>query len=188
MTNFRLILLDHITCEIGTKLCHMHCGVFLSVLLINQMWCDEAKWVRIRQYWYLDATSNTFEFPLYFIVLSSTKNGCISGAVSSFIFYGDTFVGFNPVTVRIKFCSWMLNLINRKLYSGLLLKEHYKLHSLSVTHYCCCESLLDDHAHYRARVAHPCLHALECPSAWCKNKTRPKNFYRDNRHRLTIEI
>ena len=33
-----------------------------------------------------------------------------------------------------------------------------------------------------------CVYTLmECPSAWCKNKTRPKNFYRDNRHLMIAE-
>ena len=33
----------------------------------------------------------------------------------------------------------------------------------------------------RVHDAHPFYTLMECSTAWCKNKTCPKNFYRDNR-------
>ena len=41
-------------------------------LEIYYMWCDQAKWVGTRLYWFLDH-HNSVQFPLYFIVLSITK-------------------------------------------------------------------------------------------------------------------
>ena len=37
------------------------------------MWCDQAKWVGTRYYWFKDIVNNTIQFPLYFVVLGITK-------------------------------------------------------------------------------------------------------------------
>ena len=37
------------------------------------LWCDQAKWVGTRWYWFLYKAIDSVQFPLYFIVLSITK-------------------------------------------------------------------------------------------------------------------
>ena len=40
---------------------------------IKTIWCDQAKWVGTRYYWFLDRAHNSIQFPLNFIVFSITK-------------------------------------------------------------------------------------------------------------------
>ena len=51
-----------------------------------------------------------------------------------------------------------------------------RLHCNS-TYYCSCKSFPDDHAHYCARCFIP---SWNVQTAWCLNKTCPKNICRDN--------
>ena len=49
---------------------------------LTYMWCDQAKWVGTRWYWFWDTANNSIKFSLYFYVLSITTNCFISGTTS----------------------------------------------------------------------------------------------------------